>query len=124
MKSRRYNLLYAEEDLDHKGFVFVMSRKFDDAYRVFHSHREDFKLKFQRRIDKSSVQIYDLLWERPKDGKNKLWLLGHDSNEFIMDEAVFDDHVKIDEEDTIDQNIKERLSLKFSPPKNITIMLS
>lgn len=60
-------ILYAEEDLDNTGFVFVMSREFDDGYRVFHSHRENFKLKFQRRVDKGSVMIYDLLWKRDKN---------------------------------------------------------
>ena len=90
--SKKFQILYYEEDLNFNGFYAVCAKDFDDKVRLMHSHDEKINLKLEWRLERDSIRFFDLHVVSEEVGRKRdtsITLLGLDTNRFVLCEFKY-----------------------------------
>ena len=58
--SKKFDVLTYEEDLNDEGYYVISAKDYDEKIRLYHSHRKNFKISQDWRLEKKSVRFFDL----------------------------------------------------------------
>ena len=90
-------MLYIEEDFDDLGFFMITSKPYDRRVRMRHTHRPNYKIKFQRHTEPDILTFYDLMInvKNVQTSNNleerdvEMVVLGRDHSAFLIDQTMY-----------------------------------